>query len=409
MYTIGKIQQFVENGGRFEKNREPAYGEPFHSDYMEQLVKRDYQIGDKLQVEMDDGVIYSGILMNAYWRYIKLIISGNKIWKNKKNLKDIRLENVKTITLVEKRKAQFDMDTVDPMCLYHKSQDEQDRDIDLQWDEKTDSRIRTRNKDKSEFESIYPDVPFEESHVICMIGGSSLYFPFKNNGVKAEIYLVQDNGMDAKKVECKTGMPYPNKNSYHTYNFNGNEYHDCRLYMYLPNAEIEYHDVSIVCVWTVNITDSDGKDKDIKYVNIYNIGTIEKQTDENNLHFIDMRISPILGFGDSLFTKECSSILERIMDKESVFILTEEKESQDGDHSIWQLKSSDNDEIYAFLALQALSHFNAKDMVASLMNSDDDISPIEVTVNCEDVAQGYFSSSWRNCKEGYKFKLLEKK
>ena len=47
-------------------------------------------------------------------------------------------------------------------------------------------------------------------------------------------------------------------------------------------------------------------------------------------------------------------------------------------------------------------------MVASLMNSDDDISPIEVTVNCEDVAQGYFSSSWRNCKEGYKFKLLEK-
>ena len=84
MYTIGKIQQFVENGGRYEKGREPAYGEPFYSDYMEQLVKRDYQIGDKLQVEMDDGLIYSGILMQADWRYIKLIISGNKIWKSQK-------------------------------------------------------------------------------------------------------------------------------------------------------------------------------------------------------------------------------------------------------------------------------------------------------------------------------------
>lgn len=31
--TISTIQQFVKNGGRYEKDREPAYGEPFYGKY----------------------------------------------------------------------------------------------------------------------------------------------------------------------------------------------------------------------------------------------------------------------------------------------------------------------------------------------------------------------------------------
>ena len=68
--TISTIQQFVKNGGRYEKDREPAYGEPFYGKYMEQLIKRDYELGDKIQVEMDNGKVYSGLLMRNAWYYM---------------------------------------------------------------------------------------------------------------------------------------------------------------------------------------------------------------------------------------------------------------------------------------------------------------------------------------------------
>ena len=81
--TISTIQQFVKNGGRYEKDREPAYGEPFYGKYMEQLIKKDYELGDKIQVEMDNGKVYSGVLMRNAWYYMDLLVSGSKIWKSK--------------------------------------------------------------------------------------------------------------------------------------------------------------------------------------------------------------------------------------------------------------------------------------------------------------------------------------
>ena len=96
---ISTIQQFVKNGGRYEKGREPAYGEPFYGKYMEQLIKKDYELGDKIQIEMDNGKVYSGLLMRNAWYYMDLLVSGSKIWKSRQNLKAFNLNNIKNTNI----------------------------------------------------------------------------------------------------------------------------------------------------------------------------------------------------------------------------------------------------------------------------------------------------------------------
>ena len=228
--TISTIQQFVKNGGRYEKDREPAYGEPFYGKYMEQLIKRDYELGDKIQVEMDNGKVYSGLLMRNAWYYMDLLVSGSKIWKSRQNLKAFNLNNIKTLTLIEKRNPEFDMDKADPEYLCHKRENEDGVDDGVDYSDVDTNGIETRNKNKAAFERVYPDVSFDDSHVICIEDGCSLFFPFTNGGVSAEVYIVQKNGMNAKKIECKVGRPYPNKCSYHAYNNKDKEYNDVDLY-----------------------------------------------------------------------------------------------------------------------------------------------------------------------------------
>ena len=55
MDLISKLYDFVENGGRLEAGKEPVYGEPFYPEYMCQLVKSTYEIGDRVQVESENG------------------------------------------------------------------------------------------------------------------------------------------------------------------------------------------------------------------------------------------------------------------------------------------------------------------------------------------------------------------
>ena len=398
MFTdeISTIQQFVKNGGRYEKGREPAYGEPFYGKYMEQLIKKDYELGDKIQVEMDNGKVYSGVLMRNAWYYMDLLVSGSKIWKSRQNLKAFNLHNIKTLTLIEKRNPEFDMDKADPEYLCHKRENEDGvdyRDVDT-------NGIETRNKNKAAFEKVYPDVSFDDSHVICIENGCSLFFPFTNGGVSAEVYLVQKNGMNAKKIECKVGRPYPNKCIYHAYNSKDKEYNDVDLYTYLPDANAEYHDVYIVCVWTVDMIED--YCKDLKFVQMYEIGTIEPQVGKKNTHFITMRISSICGHKD-LFIKEHQYELEKIMDRKSVFFLN----SIDDAYVITPLKESDDEGSLCFLAEQALSHFDIKEMLQSLIIDGVEAEHIEVTVDYEDVSPGYFSGNHRKGRKGYQFKMLK--
>ena len=393
---ISTIQQFVKNGGRYEKDREPAYGEPFYGKYMAQLIKKDYELGDKIQVEMDNGKVYSGLLMRNTWCDIDLLVSGSKIWKNRQNLKYFNFNNMKTLTLIEKRNQEFDIDKADPEYLCHKRENEDGVD----YSDVDTNGIETRNKNKAAFESVYPDVSFDDSHVICIENGCSLFFPFTNGGVSAEVYLVQKNGMNAKKIECKVGRPYPNKCSYHAYNSKDKEYNDVDLYTYLPDANAEYHDVYIVCVWTVDMIEDYGKD--LKFVQMYEIGTIEPQVGKKNTHFITMNISSICGHND-LFTKEHQYELEKIMDRKSVFFLN----AMDDAYVITPLKESDDEGSLCFLAEQALSHFDIKEMLQSLIIDGVEAEHIEVTVDYEDVSPGYFSGNYRKGRKGYQFKMLE--
>ena len=178
----------------------------------------------------------------------------------------------------------------------------------LDWNEKTEIRRKRRELDKANFKEVYKDVPFENSHVFGIIRGCRLYYPFQNEGVSAEIYIVQNNGNHAEKVPCKVGTPYPNKNS---------------------------------------------------------------------------------------------SLMESIMDNDSLFILYQNEDV------IRPIKESEDDEVYTFIAQQALAHFSAKELM-EMLSSDNSSLPVEVAVEKEDVLQGYYSSSWRKVKPRFEFKLFEK-
>ena len=185
--------------------------------------------------------------------------------------------------------------------------------------------------------------------------------------------------------------------SYHAYNHKDSD-GDCQLYTYLPDAEKEYEHVSIVCVWTVKLPVT-GKSTNIKFVHIYWAGKIEPTRDEHNMHLTNMDISTICGYGDAVFEKDNNWLLENIMAADSVFVLYPE------DDSIRPIKASDNDDIYGFIAQQALAHFSIRDLLQTMV-SDSNQFPVEVTVEKEVIMPGYFSSSWWRGKQRYEFKLL---
>lgn len=87
------------------------------------------------------------------------------------------------------------------------------------------------------------------------------------------------------------------------------------------------------------------------------------------------------------------------MAADSVFVLYPE------DDSIRPIKASDNDDIYGFIAQQALAHFSIRDLLQTMV-SDSNQFPVEVTVEKEVIMPGYFSSSWWRGKQQYEFKLL---
>ena len=41
-----------KNGGRFHKDKEPKYGEPFYGEYMSQYISKNYHPGDKVRIKI---------------------------------------------------------------------------------------------------------------------------------------------------------------------------------------------------------------------------------------------------------------------------------------------------------------------------------------------------------------------
>lgn len=45
---IQKLKDFVENGGRIRKEKEPRIGEPFYGKYMKQYITKTFHPGNKI-------------------------------------------------------------------------------------------------------------------------------------------------------------------------------------------------------------------------------------------------------------------------------------------------------------------------------------------------------------------------
>lgn len=395
MELIQKIQEFVKNGGRLRAGVEPRRGEPFYAEYMEKKIKSLYKPGDKIQIIAGD-TVYVGTLLSAWCNRVSLMVEGKRVWKSKDNVKDILTKRIQADSLIEPKQDNFDIDEVDPNCQFHWKHDAKDD----YWNEKTESRKKQRMNDKSEFNAVYPDVSFEDSHVIAISDGCSLYFPYYNKSIEAEVYLVQGNANKIVEIPCKVGTPYQNKNSYHAYNFK-KPYHDqCCLYTYLPDCQKKYENVHLVCVWKIKIPIG-GRDREIKIVNIDHIEKLEPIVDERNLHIRSMmHVLSLLG-EENLF-KDMNYALESLMDYESAFLL------DCRDDSFIPLKESSMDEKYAFIANMSLHHFQIHELMKTIC-SDNPSAPFgEIYVNKDDVAEGYYSSSWYESDKRFDFQLLEK-
>ena len=401
---LDKIKDFVENGGRLRKGEEPRFGEPFYGDYMKQYLSLHYKPGDKVKLQEvfhnGESKTYEGIIISMDYT-LSLLASGKTVHKDKRNKKYIHYSFIKSIELIKTDDGTFDLSVVDPDEWNRLKNMEKHKESD---DERTESRKKCRAKDEREFHLVYPEVDFKKSHVIKVCDGCAMYWPFKYDEITAEIFMVRD-GDKITPIPCKTGTPFPNKNSIHAYNCKEKDkYPD--LYLYLPDYGFCYEDVNIVCVWTIN-TSISGKETTIKKVNIHHVGEISPIKDEHNMIFVDMHIYPLLEHGNSLFTEKRAGILADMMDKDMYFVIDAIDDNAD-DAAILPLKipaNQPNDETEKYLCMALGS------LVSSLEEDEKEkmVARIETFCSIDKIQERYYSSSWRSCREGYEFKMLEDK
>jgi len=396
---IDRLVNFVENGGRLHKGEEPKYGQPFYGDYMKQYISAHYNLGDRVKVTTDRQV-YEGMILTIGFRF-NLLMSGRKVHKDKRNKKEIRYEEIQTIELIKEKDNLFDLAVVDPDEW--KWQNEKDDNLMFSH-KKTEHSKNKRHRDCEEFHKVYPEVDFDKSHIIKINDGCRLYWPFNHNGITAEVFMVRDEDK-ITPVPCKTGTPFPNKNSYHAYNCKPKDsYPD--LYMYLPDNGFCYEDVNIVCVWTINTTVAE-KNSVIKVINIHHVGKIKPVKDERNMIFVDMSVLPLLGYGNSLFNETRSSSLLTSMMNRDLYIVFDLK--NDAGLAVKSPEDLEEDEMdkYFLMSAMAISNFDLQEVVCRITRSQEECSPlVEVFCNIDHEPERYYSSAWRHCRKEYEFKML---
>ena len=103
-FMQNKLKDFVKNGGRIQKNREPKFEEPFYREYMEQFIDRNYNLGDKVKVIEKRGnsesTLHEGIIIKKSNHLFALLTSGKKVYKNKQNKKYISYHCIQAIELI---------------------------------------------------------------------------------------------------------------------------------------------------------------------------------------------------------------------------------------------------------------------------------------------------------------------
>lgn len=396
MEFIETLTQFINNGGRLHKNAEPKYGEPFYDSYMKQYILIHYKPGDKIRIKTDTRAYEGKILTIDYC--LEILTAGRKVYKNKKNKATIRYEKIIDIELIS-RDDSFDLKAADPIEWEIQNNKEDNK----RENEKTENRRRTRDKDIQAFNHTHPNVEFEKSHIIRVCNGPSLYWPFENNGISAEVFMVRNNNI-ITKIPCEVGTPFPNTNHYHAYNYiKSGDYPE--LYTHLPDFGFIYENINIICVWTIK-TISTNKELTIKTISIHHIDEIKPIKNEHNIIFIDMHAAPLIGHGNSLFKdskKTC--FLEDLMNRDAYFIINPQKNNAIVVKAPEEMTDVEIDDTI-FTATMASRSFEITNTINFLSEKSSLEQPIEVFFNSEKNPERYYSRAWRYCKKEYEFKLL---
>lgn len=395
---IKRLQEFVQNGGRLRAGEEPKYGEPFYGNYMQQYISANYNLGDKVSITAEfrsyTGAIleiYSGTILEIYSSCLTTLTSGKTVHKDLRNIRYEPFSYIKSIELIKKNTEDFDLSVIYPQKWNRSLQKKELQEtIEL-----SGAQREKRVELKKQFATIYPNIDYDKSHVIKIIRGCRLYFPFACENVSADLYLVLENGDCIKKIPCQTGAPFPNKNVYCAYNYILKQ-EDPHLYLYLPDNGFVYEDVNIVCIWTINITSNQG----IKIIDMYRIEKINPISGEHNLIPIDMKVSPALGYKN---INECGT-LESMMDKDIYFVIEIAKNSGVNDR-IHIIKDSENiNEMKSVIEiLYKLVQQHDKSLLGNLFIS----SYIETFVTIDKEADCYYSDSCIKCRDGYHFKAFD--
>ncbi len=125
-----------------------------------------------------------------------------------------------------------------------------------EWEEienrETNERMERRAELKQQFASIYPDVDYDRVHVIKITYGCSIYFPYMCDDVRANLYLILDNGKCIKRYHVRQAHHFSIKPV--TMRITVFQSRDTHVYIYLPDNGFVYENVSIACVWTISTT-----------------------------------------------------------------------------------------------------------------------------------------------------------
>ena len=400
---IKELQEFVKNGGRLRYGEEPAYGEPFYDEYMHQYISANFSLGDKVRITTESKA-YDGIIIDIGAYHLTTLTSGRTVHKDRRNKCSEPFSDIKSIELLKKTDGKFDLSAVDPQ-EYERRMNIKKMKETGEWEEaekrKTNGRMERRAELKQQFTSIYPDADYDKSHVIKITDGCSIYFPYMCDDVRANLYLILDNGKCIKKIPCQTGTPFPNKNSYHAYNCVPKQEYPC-VYIYLPDNGFVYENVSIACVWTISTIKKSGIKSSIKVADLYQIGQVNPITDEHNLIPIHMNVSPLLGYSN---IKDCIG-LQSMMDKD-IYCITDTMAEDEGKEDEWLhiIKATEDsgDIRSAVETFYELSKYWEDTLTEDSLI----FAYIEVFVTIDKEAACYYSDSWVKCRDGYQFKALD--
>ena len=115
MSIIEQLQTFVDNGGRIQTGVEPKYGEPFYGTYIEQKLKKEFHVGNRVHIKIKyrskKREEYDCLILNIGYSF-EVLISGKQVWKSKKNKKSFPYYCIEDISLIKKAEENFDIKIV---------------------------------------------------------------------------------------------------------------------------------------------------------------------------------------------------------------------------------------------------------------------------------------------------------